>query len=99
VTDASTLDEVAVMAGSAGADILSPVTERAQAVFFGGYAASSGDVRTAERARCRVVTGLRRERNWLWTVCAWYGLSGIARRLSVRVAGTHIVWMRRSPAS
>lgn len=99
VTDASTLDEVAVMAGSAGADILSPVTERAQAIFFGGYAASSGDVRTAERARRRVVTGLRRERNWLWTVCAWYGLSGIARRLSVRVAGTHIVWMRRSPAS
>lgn len=99
VTNASTLDEVAVMAGSTAADILSPIAERAQAVFFGGYAASSGDVRAAERARRRVVAGLRRERNWLWTVCAWYGLSGIARRLSNRVAGTHVVWMRRSPAS
>jgi len=104
VTNASTLDEVAVMAGSTAADILSPVAERAQAVFFGGYAASNSDVRTAERARHRVVTGLREERNWVWTVCAWYGLSGIARRVSVRVAGirvvgTHIVWMRRSAAS
>ncbi len=99
VTNASTLDEVAVMAGSAAAGVLSPVAEWAQAVFFGGYAASNSDVRTAERARRRVVTGLRQERNWLWTVCAWYGLSGIARRLSDRVAGTHVVWMRRSQAS
>ena len=96
VTNASTLDEVAVMAGSAAAGILSPVAERAQAVFFGGYAASSGDVRAAERARRLVITGLRRDRNWVWTVCAWYGLSGIARRLSIRVAGTHVVWLRRS---
>ena len=99
VTNASTLDEVAVMAGSSAADILSPVAEQAQAVFFGGHAASNGDVRAAERARRQVVSDLRRERTWWWTVCAWYGLSGVARRLSLRLAGTHVVWMRRSPAS
>ncbi len=99
VTNASTLDEVAVMAGDSAADILSPVAEQAQAVFFGGHAASNSDVRAAERARRQVVSDLRRERTWWWTVCAWYGLSGVARRLSLRLAGTHVVWMRRSPAS
>ena len=99
VTNASTLDEVAVMAGGSAADLLSPVAEQAQAVFFGGRAASNGDVRAAERARRQVVSDLRRERSWWWTVYAWYGLSGVARRLTLRLAGTHVVWMRRSPAS
>ena len=97
VTNASTLDEVALMAGSAAAGLLSPVAERAQAVFFGGYTASGGDVRAAERARRQVVTDLHQGRNWVWTVCAWYGLSGIARRLSIRVAGMHVARLRRSP--
>jgi len=99
VTGASTLDEVAVVAGSAAAGILSPIAERAQAVFFGGRGATDGDVRSAERARHQVVTGLRRERNWLWTVCAWYGLSSIARRVSVRIDNTRAALLKRSPAS
>lgn len=84
VTGASTLDEVAALVATAGVGALLPVAERAQAVFFGGYAASFGDVRAAERARQAVVAALRKRHSWVRTVCAWYGLSRLRKGVRLR---------------
>lgn len=87
VTKANTLDEVAALAKVAGVDALAPVADRAQAVFFGGSAATGSDVRAAEKARHAAIVALRKQQNWVWTVGAWYGLSEFARPASVERAG------------
>lgn len=84
VTGASTLDEVAAMVATAGVGALLPVAERAQAVFFGGSAASLGDVHAAERARQAVVAALRKRQSWVRTVYTWYGLSRLRKGVRLR---------------
>ncbi len=85
-TPATTLEELSTTAAAGGAGDLLSVIERAQAVLFGGYAASFDDVRQAEGARRKAVLALRRRHRRVWTVLSWYGLACPVRRLLPRLA-------------
>lgn len=83
---ASTLEESGALTASRLDVDLGPLSERAQAVLFGGYCATPKDVAQAEAVRLAVGRALRRQMGWTWTLAQWYGYAGLLRRYRARRA-------------